>query len=85
MVYELDLNVQAVIHIHHKNLWLQLTGIVPTTGKKIPYGTPEMAREVKRLYQSTDLKHQKIFVMAGHEEGIISFGKDLRDAGDILF
>ena len=33
----------------------------------------------------TDFKKQKLIVMAGHQDGIISFGKDLNEAGNILF
>lgn len=36
---------------------------VPTTGADIPYGTPQMANEIKRLVKS--LSQDKILVMAG--------------------
>lgn len=84
MIYELDPRIGAVVHVHHQALWKGLIGNVPTTEKKISYGTPEMALEVKKLYQNTDLKSQKILVMAGHEDGVISFGKDLKEASDIV-
>ena len=84
MLYDLLPDIQAVIHVHHKALWTQLLNQVPTTSEHIPYGTPEMALEVKRLCEVADLKNQKIFVMAGHEDGIITFGKDLTEATAIL-
>ncbi len=83
-IYQLDLNINAVIHVHHFELWEKLLHKIPVTEKSIPYGTPEMAGEIARLYRQTSLPRQKIFVMAGHQEGIVTFGKDLEEAGKIL-
>lgn len=85
MIYELDFAIKAVIHVHDKILWRELMFRVPTTGKDIPYGTPEMAREVRRLYNETDLREKKILVMAGHEEGVMTFGSSLEDAANCLY
>ena len=85
MIYELDRTIGAVVHVHHRSLWKQLMAKVPTTDKKISYGTPEMALEVKWLYQNADLRNQRILIMAGHEEGIITFGRNLEEATEILF
>jgi L-ribulose-5-phosphate 4-epimerase len=76
--------ITGVIHIHHKQLWQQLMDVVPTTEKSAEYGTPEMARAISRLLQDTNLRAEGIFVMAGHEEGIFSFGKTLDEAGEVL-
>lgn len=83
-VYEADNSIQAIIHIHNLELWNQLMDKVPTTKKEVPYGTPEMAQEVFRLFKETNVKKEKIIVMAGHDEGIIAFGKDLDEAGSVL-
>lgn len=83
-VYEADDTVNAVIHIHHHQLWLDLMDKVPTSSKDVPYGTPQMASEIKRLFIETNLSQEKIMVMAGHEEGIIAFGKDLEEAGAVI-
>lgn len=83
-IYENDPSVKAVIHIHHLELWNHLKDAIPTTRKEVPYGTPEMAYEIDRLFKMTNVRDQKIIAMAGHEEGIISFGKNLKEAGEIL-
>ena len=83
-VYEADQSINAIIHIHNKELWDQLKGGVPTTKKEVPYGTPEMAKEIFRLFEESDVRGEKIIVMAGHDEGIITFGKDLDEAGKIV-
>lgn len=82
-VYESQKDVSAVIHVHHFGLWKKLLYEVPTT-EKVPYGTPEMAQEVQRLFREGDTSKKKIIVMAGHEEGIITFGKDLDEAGNTI-
>jgi methylthioribose-1-phosphate isomerase len=85
VLYRLSPEINTVIHVHHRNLWDRILNQVPTTARDIPYGTPEMALEVKRLFENSDLKVKKIFVMAGHEEGVVTFGKDLAEAANILF
>lgn len=82
--YKLDFNCQAVIHIHHLELWKALQYKSPTTDEDVAYGTPEMAREIIRLYNRSDLPETKLVVMAGHEEGIIAFGDNFEEAGKII-
>jgi hypothetical protein len=36
------------------------------------------------LFAETALSEEKILVMGGHPEGIISFGNDLEEAGQVL-
>jgi L-ribulose-5-phosphate 4-epimerase len=83
-IYEASQETNAVMHIHSLDAWKKLKNNIPTTSKKVEYGTPEMAKEIFRLFRETDVKEKKIIVMAGHEEGIISFGKNLDEAGNIL-
>ena len=85
-IYQADPSVNAVIHVHHFELWQKLLDQVPTTARNCPYGTPEMAKEIFRLFNETktNLTKKKILVMAGHQEGIISFGKDLEAAENII-
>jgi hypothetical protein len=47
-------------------------------------GTPEMAYEIMRLFTMSDVPSGEIFVMAGHEGGIVTFGKNLEDAFDVV-
>jgi ribulose-5-phosphate 4-epimerase/fuculose-1-phosphate aldolase len=79
-VYESDPLTCAVIHCHDMKLWKALMHKVPTTPGKVEYGTPEMAYAVQRLFDHTDVRKKKIFVMAGHEGGVVAFGRDLRSA-----
>lgn len=72
--------VNAVVHIHNNFLWQKLLNKAPTTSSKATYGTPEMAREIGRLLKSAKTGKEKILVMAGHQDGLIAFGKDLAEA-----
>jgi len=74
----------GVIHVHQKNLWLRLMHVKPTTDASAEYGTPEMAMAISRLLEETDLRESRIFIMAGHEDGVFSFGRTLDEAGEIL-
>ncbi|MGL1902144.1 MAG: class II aldolase/adducin family protein [Fibrobacterales bacterium] len=80
VLYTLDQSINAVIHVHSLSLWKKLCGVVPTTGKDIPYGTPEMAYAVENLYNNSSMSEKKILAMEGHEEGIVVFGNSLDDA-----
>ena len=43
-----------------------------------------MANEIMQLFTRTDMESRKIVVMAGHEAGILTFGKDLEEAFAVL-
>jgi len=79
-VYESDPTTCAVIHCHDMKLWTALLHKVPTTPEKVEYGTPEMAYAVRGLFDNTDVLKKKIFLLAGHEGGVVAFGRDLRSA-----
>lgn len=84
VIYETQKNIHAVIHVHNKKLWKHLLQSLPATKKNISYGTVAMANEIKRLFAENDLIKHKIFAMAGHEDGVISFGKNFEEAFHIL-
>ncbi|MGL5132523.1 MAG: class II aldolase/adducin family protein [Planktothrix sp.] len=83
-IYSVQPDINAIIHVHHPQLWRSLLYQIPTTHKQVKYGTPAMAAEMFRLFAEENLSQQKILVMAGHEDGFLTFGKDLNEAGEIL-
>lgn len=84
-IYEADRRIHAVIHAHHQALWRHLIReCVPTTDRAVPYGTPEMGEEVKRLLAPDCGRKCKIIAMGGHEGGILSCGSSLEEAYSIL-
>jgi ribulose-5-phosphate 4-epimerase/fuculose-1-phosphate aldolase len=83
-IYESDPSTSAVIHCHDSVLWRALLDGVPTSSKSVAYGTPEMAYEIMRLFEGTDVRSRKILVMAGHEGGIVTFGQNFEEAYDVV-
>jgi L-ribulose-5-phosphate 4-epimerase len=84
MIYEHADDVHAVMHVHHFKTWKKLLNTLPATAENIEYGTPEMAKEIARLFNEQKLSQHKIFAMAGHYEGIVSFGMSLPQAAELL-
>lgn len=83
-VYELARDIGAVIHVHSRTLWQRGADFYPATEPTVPYGTPQMAYEMRRLYDHTSLAKEKILIMLGHEEGVLAFGQSLAQAMDTL-
>jgi L-ribulose-5-phosphate 4-epimerase len=83
-IYKSDATGGAVIHCHDSKLWAALLNQAPTSSKGADYGTPELAYEIMQLFPRTDMQSRKIVVMAGHEGGIVTFGKNLEKAFAVL-
>jgi len=84
-VYQLNPDIFCVIHVHNDVLW-RLASLMklPCTDKNAAYGTVAMADEIERLYQCGVLNEGRLFVMGGHEDGVISYGKTIELAGAAL-
>jgi L-ribulose-5-phosphate 4-epimerase len=79
-VYVCAPDVRAVIHCHSAELWRRLIDVAPTTSSAAEYGTPAMAAEVQWLFSAGDVLQRRLFVMAGHEDGVVVFGGSLAEA-----
>lgn len=80
MLYKLSKEINAVVHIHNLKLWKKYLNVFPTTKEIVSYGTTEMGNEIKRLWNTCKLQKEKVLIMGGHKEGIIVFGKNLKEA-----
>lgn len=84
-LYDLDAALRFVMHGHAPTLWRQAAALgLPATHPGVPYGSPEMAAEVERLFRETDAPARRLFVMAGHEDGFVVFGQTAAEAGAAL-
>ncbi len=78
-IYEANPSIQYVFHVHHQKLWnLLQVGDYDFINENIPYGTKEMAEAAAELLAN---KTAGVFVMKGHEDGIISYGTTAEEAG----
>jgi hypothetical protein len=72
-----------VFHAHSPDIWRKAARLgIPITHPDVPYGTPRMALEVRRLHQEGRLEN--IFSMGGHEDGIVTFGETADQAGEAM-
>lgn len=84
VLYNLSEEINGVIHIHNPKIWKTLWDKVPATAESVPYGSIDMAREVVKLFHREKLEEKKIFIMKGHQDGIVAFGATLADAAEVL-
>ena len=84
MIYAIDDRITTVIHIHSLALWkfMKTNNDLATTAE---YGTAEMVEEIAGLYTNLDPISNNAFVMKGHEEGIITFGRSVEEAELVLY
>ena len=84
-IYDLSPAIRFVLHAHSPVLWRASQALrLPTTDPRVPYGTPQMAREMQRLYRGSTVQATNLLAMGGHEDGIIAFGETVEQAGQAL-
>ena len=83
-IYLANPGVGAVVHIHNRYLWEKYLDLLPTTGRDVEYGTPAMAMEIGRIMLLPETLKKRVFVMGGHEEGLVSFGKTVEEAAQTI-
>ena len=79
-IYAAAPDVKAIVHVHDGELWRASLGRIPTSGRDVPYGTPEMADEFGRLLEETGFAEIGVAAMGGHEGGLIATGDSVREA-----
>jgi ribulose-5-phosphate 4-epimerase/fuculose-1-phosphate aldolase len=84
-IYNLSNEIGAVIHIHSKVVWDFMLQNIYLKTADVEYGTVAMIDEVNRIFSAIDPLNNPKFVMAGHEEGVMTFGKDLDEAELVLY
>ena len=74
-----------MLHIHAPLLFSRAAELrLPTTDNAVAYGTPEMAKEMARLWRDTNLPDRRVLAMGGHQDGVVAFGATPNDAGQRL-
>ncbi len=83
-LYESDPEINAAIHIHSKKMWNNYYDKLPTSPKDVSYGTPEMGLSLKKLLNQAKSRNIKVMVMGGHTDGLISYGSEMKEAGNAI-
>lgn len=84
-LYGVDASLRFVMHVHSPEIWRHAIALgIPLTDPAVPYGTPEMAAEVRRLLSDAAVREGRIFAMGGHEDGLVAFGRTAGEAGSLL-
>lgn len=83
-VYQANPAVGCVIHIHSRAVFrFMLDSGYARTSEQAAYGTPQIAQETVQLVRDAGAA-QGLFVMAGHEDGVIAYGPDAETARQLL-
>lgn len=84
-IYDAAPAARFVLHGHAPEIWRQARALgLPVTQAGVANGTPEMAREVQRLYRESQLPATGLLVMGGHEDGVLAFAATADKAGETL-
>lgn len=84
-VYDQSPMIRWIFHAHSPEIWRKRDALrLPSTHPSVAYGTPEMAQEVVRLFADTALRDLRVFAMAGHEDGVITFGSSASEAAFLM-
>ncbi|MDC1174052.1 class II aldolase/adducin family protein [Bacteriovoracaceae bacterium] len=80
-LYKAKSDINAIFHVHDNIIWKYLSENHDlATPADVEYGTPEMAKQFLNL----DLPDKGIIVMKGHEDGFLSYAKNMEEAGELL-
>ncbi|MFM8449572.1 MAG: class II aldolase/adducin family protein [Haliscomenobacter sp.] len=79
-VYAACAQVQGVIHIHHRGMWEYLLAQGQATHPEATYGSPEMVEAILNWLAGQAYAPTGVFAMAGHEDGIFAYGRNLEEA-----
>ena len=81
-IYQYDPGVNVVIHVHCPEIWRCADALrLQKTGDQTAYGTPELAHEIKALFAENRFTREALFIIPGHEDGVIAFGETAEQAG----
>ena len=84
-VYSASCTAKSVVHIHNADICRHYQALaLPAIDSSIHYGTPAMAKAVSELFARNLLADKPVFIMLGHEDGIVSFGDSIAEACQTL-
>ena len=83
--YQADKTINFIFHVHSSKIWTRAKELgIPVTSASVLYGTPEMAIEIKSMFDNGSLENRYVVSMGGHQDGIIAYGQTADEAGQSL-
>jgi len=80
-IYSANDKIKTVFHVHSAPIWKGMIADKSNfTAKGIPYGTVEMARATQKCIEGKKLG---CFCMKGHEDGVVIYGENLEQVGEL--
>lgn len=80
-IYAHNKNIKAIFHTHSAEIWNKMiTNNSDLIASNIPYGTVAMAKAAAECVGNKDFG---IFCMLGHVDGVIAYGRNLEEAGQL--
>ena len=77
--------IRSAGHAHSPHIWHHAGALgIPLTRPEVLYGTPAIAAETRRLFEETDVRESQVFTMGGHTDGVITFGRTVKEAGTVM-
>ncbi len=84
-IYDQGAHLAAVLHVHSPEIWREHRRLrLPATPANVAYGTTAMAHTTAELFSAGRVLETAAFVMLGHEDGVVAFGRTVDDAGAVL-
>ncbi|WP_020408246.1 class II aldolase/adducin family protein [Hahella ganghwensis] len=81
LLYQLSGDIGAVIHVHSPEIWHRFEDLdLLYTPEDAPYGSQQLVKSVTALWEQKDLKSRGVFVMRGHQDGVMAFSGTVKGA-----
>jgi hypothetical protein len=82
VLYQADPRICWVMHLHSPAIFAAAKRLnLPATDPAVPYGSPQMAREIRRL--APVCGWPGLLVMGGHVDGLLAFGATAAATGGV--
>ncbi len=81
-VYDQAPHIQAVLHVHSPEIWRGYRRLgLPSTDRSVRYGTSQMVEATTRLFRDSTVWETGVWIMLGHLDGVVAFGRSVDEAG----
>lgn len=85
ILYQCRRDICWVMHLHSPEIFDRRASLnLPCTNPTAAYGTPEMAAAIRQIAEADCDSDAGLLVMAGHEDGILAYGRTAAASGTLV-